>query len=168
MGDNFRRNLNWFLLAGVGAFFISFTAASVQWYRINDSLLESYFYPVAKDYSFTDWQRGSDGTWSAVAYLDKVRDECVYLRGQIETVVGLMPDGSADESTVSYIGDKSPGGNRLPGYQRLDQRFRIDEASFVKGTVFRGAVIHICAPGRYTVTQFGPFVVGVDSVLPAE
>ena len=166
MAENFRRNLNWFLALAASAFIISFTAATIQWYRINDTWIETYLFPVATDYSFTDWQEAPDGTWSAVVYMNKIRPECVYVSGQIETVLGTRPDGEVDESTVSYIGDKTPGNNRTVGFQRLDKRLRIDEPSFTKGTVFRGAVLHICTPGRYTVTIFGPFVVGVDSALP--
>lgn len=167
MPRTFRHKLDIFLTVGVMAFLIFFTAASVQWYRINDTWLESYLYPVTTDYSFTDWEEAADGTWSAVVYLNKRRSECVYVSGQIETVLGTKPDGVVDESTVSYIGDKTPGSNRVTGFQRLDNRFRIDEASFVKGTEFRGSVLHVCTPGRYSVTEFGPFTVGVDSVLPS-
>ena len=164
MTEAFRRGLNLFLVAGVGAFLISFTAASIQWYRINNVWLETYFYPVVKDYSFSNWQKAADGTWSAVVYINKVRPECVYVAGQVETVVGTTPDGEIEESTISYIGDKSPGSNRPGGYQRLDQRMRIDEPTFTEGTVFQGSVIHVCAPGRYAVSTFGPFTIGVDSI----
>lgn len=166
MTGNFRRNLDWLLAAGVLAFIVSFTAASIQWYRINDNWIETYFFPAASDYSFTDWQEASDGTWSAVVYMNKLRPECVYVAGQIETVLGKTPRGVVDESTVSYVGDKTPGSNRTMGFQRLDNRLRIDEPSFVKGTVFTGSVLHICNPGRYTVTTFGPFVVGENSPQP--
>lgn len=166
MSSNFRQKLDLFLTAGVLAFLISFTAASVQWYRINDTWLESYFFPVSTSYSFTDWQQADDLTWSAVAYLEKRRPECVYVSGQIETVLGTTPDGTVYESTVTYLGDMTPGSNRVVGFQRLDTRYRIDNPSFVKGTVFRGQVLHICTPGRYSVTTFGPFTVGVDSALP--
>lgn len=165
MPFSFRRKLDIFLTAGVLAFLIFFTAASVQWYRINDTWLESYFFPATTDYSFTDWAQASDETWSAIVYLNKRRSECVYVSGQIETVLGTRPDGIIEESSVSYVGDESPGSNRVTGYQRLDHRFRIDKASFVEGTTFRGSVLHVCTPGRYSVTEFGPFTVGVDSVL---
>ena len=164
MTDMFRRNLNLFIAAGLAAFFVSFTAASIQWYRINDNWLESYFYPVSTDYSFTNWQQAADGTWSAVVFITKVRPECVFVQSQIETVLGTIPNGEVRESTVSYVQDATPGGNRVTGFQRLDDRFRIDDPAFVEGTVFRGSVLHVCTPGRYTVTEFGPFTVGVDSI----
>jgi len=166
MISNLRQTLNHLLTLGVVLFLISFTAATIQWYRINDTWVETYLFPVATDYSFTDWRLEPDGAWSAVVYLNKVRGECMYIKDQIETVLGTHPDGSVEESTISYIGDLTPGNNRKTGFQRLDDRLKIDKPSFIKGTVFKGSILHVCSPGRHTVTEFGPFIVGVDSGNP--
>jgi hypothetical protein len=163
MTSRFRRNLNVFLWTGVISFLIFFTMASLQWYRINSSAIETILYPVVKEYQFRDWQRDPQGSWSAMVFVDKVRPECIYVAHQIETVVGITPDGETVESTISYMGDKSPGSNRPIGLQRLDQRVRIDNPAFVKGTKFWGSVLHNCHEGLPTVTEYGPFTVGVDS-----
>lgn len=162
MTEKFRRNLDYFLTAGVLAFLVSFTAASIQWYRINQGWIETTFFPVVQYEEFDDWQRNSAGQWSAVVTINKLRPECVYVSGQIQTVLGDFPDGEIKESTLSFIGDNSPGNTRPKGVQKLDKRVQIDDASFVPGTKFWGSVLHKCHDGNLTVTEFGPFVLGQD------
>lgn len=147
--DKFHRNLNYALLAGVGMFLIAFTFASVQWYRINGSLIETKFFPVFTYLSMDDWQADDEGRWSAVVTFEKHRAECVYVSGQILTILGNLPDGEPKESTITIIGDDTPGSNRAIGLQRLDARFQIDDPTFVPGTKFWGNVIHRCHPGSF-------------------
>lgn len=157
-----RKYINAFLIAGVSAFIISFTVASVQWYRLNQGWIETRFFPVFAYHSMDDWDRNATGQWSAVVTFEKFRPECVYVAGQIQTVLGDLPDGQIKESTISFIGDDTPGSNRNPGLQTLDRRVQIDDASFTPGTKFWGTVLHKCHPGSLTVTEFGPFIVGRD------
>jgi len=158
--DRFRSKLNYFLSAGVGAFLIFFTLASVQWYRINGGLIETKFFPVFEYLTMDDWERNPTGQWSAVVTFEKFRPECVYVSGQIETVLGDLLDGDTKESTISFIGDTTPGNNRPTGVQQLDQRVQIDDPEFVPGTKFWGTVLHRCHSGSLTVTEFGPFIIG--------
>lgn len=164
--ETFRRNLDYFLTVALSLFFIAFAVASVQWYRINGSMVETLLFPAVTDWTFKDWQLDDQGLWSAEVWVNKKRLECIYVKGQIETVLGHLPDGEPEESTVTHVGDTTPGSNRSLGYQKLDKRYLIDSPKFVKGTVFGGSILHRCHPGDLTVSMFGPFVVGVDSQDP--
>jgi len=159
--DRFRRNLNYFLTAGVGAFLIAFTAASIQWYRINSGLIETQFFPVFAYRSMDDWQRNSTGQWSAVVTYEKFRPECVYVSGQIQTVLGDLPTGVAKESTISFLGEAGSDDHPV-GLQTLDRRIQIDDPTFTPGTKFWGTTLHRCHDGALSVTEFGPFVIGQD------
>lgn len=160
--DRFHKNLNYALIAGVGMFLIAFTFASIQWYRINGSMIETKFFPVFRYLSMDDWQMNDEGKWSTVVTFEKFRPECVFVSGQIQTVLGEIPGGDMKESTITYLGDTTPGSNRNPGVQTLDSRVQIDDPDFTPGTIFWGTVLHRCHPGSLTVTEFGPFVVGQD------
>lgn len=164
--DRFRYWLNRYLLVAMLAFLLSagfFLNSLVAVYRGD---LESYFSPVFIDRTHVDWREEADGTWSAVVFLNKRRGACVYVRDQIETAVGLTPDGEAVESRVEYQEDLTPGSNRPVGWQRLDARVHFLDPGIVRGTVLRGVVLHQCGSGNVTVTEWGPVVVGVDEELP--
>ena len=180
--DRFRYWLNRYLLVAMLAFLLSagfFLNSLVAVYRGD---LESYFSPVFIDRTHVDWREEADGTWSAVLFLNKRRGACVYVRDQIETAVGLTPDGDAVESRIEYVADLTPGSNRPVGWQRLDARGHfLDpgtvtvplhtrshflDPGIVEGTVLRGVVLHQCGSGTVTVTEWGPVIVGVDEELP--
>ncbi len=164
--DVFRRYLSLFVRAMVYGFAVAVAALTIQWYTFNEQWVETNFYPVATDYTFTDWQKDDQGRWSAVVYMNKQRGECVFVKGQVETVIGTLPTGEVVESNVTHVGDTTFGGNRPPGYQRLDQRYQIDNPEIVEGTVFNGSVLHRCHGGNVTVTNFGPFTVGLNGEVP--
>lgn len=158
--DRFKSNLDKFLFAMVGAFLIAFAGATVQWYRMSSEQLETLLFPVFHYVSMDDWQETASGQWVAVVTVEKYRSECVYVKGQIPTVLGLLPSGEIKESTVSFVGDFTPGSNRNVGIQILDKGFQIDDPTFIPGTKFWGTALHRCHEGDLTVTNFGPFIVG--------
>lgn len=164
--DRFRYWLNRYLLAALAAFFLSTGFLLTSLVSVYRGDLESYFSPVFIDRTHIDWREESDGTWSAVVFLNKRRGACIYVRDQIETAVGLTPSGEAVESRIEYVEDRTPGSNRPVGWQRLDSRIHFLDPGIVAGTVLRGVVLHQCGNGSVTVTEWGPVVVGESQELP--
>lgn len=164
--ERFRYWLNRCLLVGMLAFLLSLGFLGNSLVSVYRGDLESYFSPVFVDRTHIDWRRNEDGTWSAVVFLNKRRGACVYLRDQIETAVGLTPEGEAVESRIEYVEDRTPGSNRPVGWQRLDARIHFLDPGIVEGTILRGVVLHQCGSGNVTVTEWGPVVVGVNQELP--
>ena len=162
----FHRNLNRALILVTLVFLVSFGVTVNRWPEINKSGLESRFFPALKDWTFVDWQQEEDGSWSAVAFVNKVRAECVYKPGQVLVFTGRRPDGVYVESGVTWSGPQADTGrNRPTGWQQLNRRMKIDSVEFVPGTVFSGTVLHQCHEGTPTATAIGPFVVGQDGPL---
>ena len=158
--ETFHNRLNYVLAAGVGVFLIFFTTALLQWYRMAGGLIETKLFPVFEWVSIDDWQKNEKDQWSGVVTLEKFRPECVYLSGQAQTVLGYLPGDVVRESTITYVGDQTPGSNRATGVQTIDQRVQIDDPSFTPGTKFWGTVVHISHEGSLTVSELGPFLIG--------
>jgi hypothetical protein len=164
--DSFKRKLNRYLMMVTMVFGSSLGVIVYQFVKFNAPAIESVYWPAAKDYTFQNWAEDADGFWSADAYLFKARQECIYVKDQIETVVGVTPSGAQVEAVIEYVDDQTPGNNRNVGWQELDKRFKIRSLDFVPGTVFRGSVLHNCREGLPTVTFYGPFTVGRDTDFP--
>ncbi len=129
--------------------------------------IESRFLPVYTDRTHTEWRQEEDGSWSAIVFLNKRRSGCVYVRDQIETVVGVTPSGTVHEANIVYIGDRSPGSNRPGGWQQLDLRVMFDNPALVEGSIIRGSTLHQCHANQATVTSWGPVVIGEEQSLPS-
>jgi len=136
-------------------------------FYVKRASFEARFFPVMEDWTFRNWKQDpTTGFWSAEVWADKVRPECKFLPGQIQTVIALRPDGDSLEAFVRYIGDTTPGSSRPEGWQRLDRRMEFASAEITPETILRGSVLHACRPGMPTTTTFGPVVVGEDTPWP--
>ena len=162
----FVRTLNYVLSAAGIVFLVSFGIALNRWIIINEGRFETTFYPAVQDYTFRNWREEPDGTWSAEAYVFKARAECVYVQNQVVTFIGLKDTGETVETTFESLGDKSPGSNRPDGWQRLDERVKLDSPEFSKGTKFHGTIMHQCHSGLPTVSFMGFHIVGQDDPFP--
>lgn len=147
-------------------FLVSFGITLNRWMALNQPRFETVFYPAVTDFTFQDWRQEADGTWSAIVYMLKSRAECVYVKDQIVTYVGVTPSGEAVETTFTSMGDLTPGNNRAEGWQRLDDRQKLDSVAFVPGTKFWGAILHQCHDGLPTVSRLGDHTVGQDDPFP--
>lgn len=164
--DGFRRRVNIFTLASFIAFLICVILTGQNWYQMNSGKIETRFYPVVTNYTYRDWRQEPNGNWSAVVFIYKERPECVYIKEQIETVIGITPDGDPVEALVKYIDDPSPGSNRPAGWQRLDKRVELVSDKITQGTSIRGTLLHQCREGTATVSMYGPSIVGQNDPLP--
>ena len=165
---DFRRTLDQFLWAATLAFAGSVMVLGNHWLTVNRSALEARFFPVVTDHTFRNWEwDAASGYPSAEVYVYKARAECVYVGNQIETAIGITPDGDILEVLVMYVDDPSPGSNRSVGWQRLDARVVYSSEKLVEGSLLRGQTLHNCLDKTLpNVTSWGPVKVGEDMALP--
>jgi len=164
--DKFRNRLNITLIATGITFFTTLAITTHAIVRMNETRIKEYLYPVVEDWTFRDWRLEEDGYWSAVVYINKIRGECEYVKDQIPTVLGIDITGEPMEAILAFIDDQSEGNSRPTGWQRLDNRVKITNENFLTGTVFRGVMLHNCGDEKPFITEYGPFVVGIETEFP--
>lgn len=141
--------------------------AALEWYEKNWDRMETQYYAPIQDVTFRDWAQDENGLWSAAVFINKTRSECVWTKGQIVTLQIRSENGSFFESLITFVGDESEDSNRPSGWQRLDDRVRVDSPRAQKGDIFRGAFLHGChTQGKPIVSEFGPAVIGEQDPWP--
>ncbi|AGH31484.1 hypothetical protein LOKG_00048 [Loktanella phage pCB2051-A] len=160
------RVLNMVLVPATAIFIISLGVTTSTVMKMNEAAIERWLKPAISDFTFREWQKEPDGSWSAVMYLYKHRAECVYVKDQIPTVNGVTADGTFVESLIEFVDDNSPGNSRNVGWQRLDKRVKIANLDFVSGMEISGSFSHNCGKMIPTVTTFEGVEIGVDTSYP--
>lgn len=162
----FRKRVNIYLMMTLVMFGGSLFLTAHSIFNIYRADLETLLFPVYTDRTHVAWERASDGTWSSVVFINKIRPGCIYVKEQKETVIAVTAAREIIEANLVYIGDRSPGSNRPQGWQQLDLRVRIDNPRVTRGSTIRGSTLHRCSDGPITVTEWGPAIVGIDEPLP--